>query len=260
MARITRVAKAQQRYETVPVLNEDGTPKQTPVMKNGVQRTTKRGTPVFLTVTKADRTKPLPMPDCDARGCGKPIEVGKPYKHISPKSGPYGGRTRYRHADCPDWQIWEYSSSLSARVAEVEHDAMLSLEEVEDEDGVQEVLNTAAEAIREIATEKEEGADNIENGFGHETSQSEELRSTAEQLNEWADEIENITIPDLPDADDAECETCCGTGTVSSGTDEEKCEDCEGSGHPSEPTDEQMNDWRSEVSDEVSGVLGNCPV
>ena len=259
MARITRVAKAQQRYATVPVIDEaTGQPKQTPVMgRDGKQKVSKRG-PVFMTVTKADKSQPLPMPDCGL--CGKTIEVGQPYKHISPKSGPYGGNTLYRCADCPDWNVWDYSSSLSARVAEIEHNANNALENVESEEEVQEVLNEAAEAIREIASEKSEGADNIEHGFGHETSQSEELRQTAEQLDSWADEVENITIPDAPDPEDADCETCCGTGTVSSEDDEIPCDDCDGSGHPSEPTAEQLDEWRAEVSDEVSGVLGNCPV
>ena len=36
MARITHVKKAQQRYKTVPVMNDDGTQKQVPVMTRRV--------------------------------------------------------------------------------------------------------------------------------------------------------------------------------------------------------------------------------
>ena len=122
MPTITHVKKAQQRYAMVPVCNPDGTPKQTPVMRgDGTQKTTKRGALVFMTVTVADKTKPQPLDTCDF--CHQPIEVGTPYKHITPKSGPYGGHKRTRHESCPTWQVWEYSSSLSARIAQIQHDA-----------------------------------------------------------------------------------------------------------------------------------------
>ena len=212
MARITRVQKAQQRYEQVPVLNEDGTPKQTPVMsRHGTQKVTKRGKPVFMTVTVQDRTKPLPNRKCGK--CGKEIEVGSPYKHISPRSGPYGGRTLYRCKSCPDWHVWEYSGSLSARLAEIDFNFTEELDaEFEDTDYVQDALNTAAEAVREIAGEKTEAADNIENGFQHATYQSDELRDQGEQLESWADEIESADIPELPEPEETECEPCDGTG------------------------------------------------
>jgi hypothetical protein len=215
MAKITRVAKAQQRYEQVPVIDpETGQQKQTPVMRNGKQRVTKTGRPIFLTVTANDKSKPLPNRKCGK--CGNEITVGSPYKHISPRSGPYGGRTLYRCASCPDWHVWEYSSSLSARTAEISHDFWESFNGtlLESQDDVTSLLNDAAERVREIASEKEESASNIEDGFGHATSMSEELTDVAEQLNSWADDIESADIPEYPEPEEDDCDECDGSGEV----------------------------------------------
>lgn len=285
MPRVTHVKKAQQRYETVPVM-ENGRAKQTPVMgRDGKQKTTKRGTPVFMTVTVADRTKPLPPETCDY--CHQPIKVGTPYKHISPKSGPYGGTKRSRHEDCPTWQVWDYSSSLYARTARVAHDFSLALVDAESEDDVQSALDEAAEAVREIAQEKEEGADNIESGFGHETSASEELRDVAQQLNDWADEIESSDVPAFPEPEtDYERWYAVATDTMAVlfedehpegfDTDEEAqqaldeylAETGEDASTyvieqrdytPDVPTDDQVDEWRSEVQDSLT-IVDECPV
>lgn len=259
MAQITRVKKAQQRYEMVPVLNPDGSQKQTPVMKNGVQATTRTGRLVFMDVTVADKTKPLPNASCGK--CGKEIEVGQPYKHISPRSGPYGGRRLVRCAACPDWMVWEYSSSLSARLAEVEYDFSNALGDVSTTDEVQDALNEAAARVREIAEEKRESASSIEDGFGHETSQSAELNDIADSLDSWADEIESADIPELPDTDDLECENCEGSGktTNDEGDESEDCSECEGTGHPTEPPEDAIDEWRSEVQGDLT-IVGEPPV
>lgn len=90
MPKITYVKKAQQRYATVPVLDENGEQKKVPVtVKNGEQKVTKHGRPVFRSVTVADYNKPLPNHTCGK--CGNEIKVGDPYMWIAPKSGPYGG-------------------------------------------------------------------------------------------------------------------------------------------------------------------------
>lgn len=216
MARITRVKRAQQRYAQVPVIDpETGRQKRTPVMRaNGQQKMTKRGTPVFMDVTVADRSQPLPNRTCGK--CHQEIKVGDPYKHISPRSGPYGGRTMYRCASCPDWHVWEYSSSLSARVAQISHDFWESFNDTtfESTDEVQELLNSAAEAIREIAEEKREGASNIEDGFGHSTYQSDELNDIADQLDSWADDVEGVSLTDYPEPEEADCDECEGSGEV----------------------------------------------
>lgn len=278
MARVTHVKKAQQRFVMVPILDENGQPQRTPVMRNGVQKTSKRG-PVFITLTTPDTTKPLPNYKCDF--CNKEIEVGTPYKHITPKSGPFGGHKRTRHAACPTWQVWDYSNSLSARIAQIVWNFEQAVSDATCADDFKSAQNDAAEEIRAIASEKEESAENIENGFGHETQMSTDLRDVAEQLNTWADEVEDCDVeepePQETDCDECqstgsieidcsdcggsgevkcdsgehECETCKGNGTV-----EDQCDgDCGGSGTytPDNPTDEQISDWRDDT-------LGSHPI
>lgn len=214
MARVTYVKKAQQRYVQVPVIDPvTREQKQTPVLRrDGTQKTTKHGRPVFMRVTVDDKTKPLPNLTCEV--CGKEIEPGSPYKHVTPKSGPYGGRKRVRCAACPTWRQWDLSQSLSARVAQIEHDFRQAIEGVETKEDVESALNDAAEAIREIAEEKREGAQNIEDGFGHPTSMSEELTDVADQLDSWADDVEGADVPDLPEPEGEDCDECAGSGTI----------------------------------------------
>lgn len=269
MARITHVKKAQQRYERVPVLDEDGQPKRTPVMdrRTGKQKVSKRG-PVFMDVTVDDRTKPKPNLRCDFPGCGvgpQPGQIvpGQAYKHITPKSGPYGGTQRNRHEEHPSWNVWEYSSSLSARIAEIEsHFDPSQFDNVED---LQSHLDEIAEEIRSLAEEKRESASNIEDGFGHATFASDELNEQADALESWADEVESLEIPEFPESEpqwffkapgaeepegpfeseeDAQVEV--DTHAEESGLDPDDYEVY--SDDLDEPTEEQISEWQDEVA------------
>jgi hypothetical protein len=272
MARITHVKSAQQRYATVPVIDPaTGQQKVTPVMKGGQQKVTKRGKPVFLRVTKADKSKPLPNLRCDFPGCtidGGEIKPGTAYMHISPKSGPYGGTQRNRHAAHPSWNVWDYSYSINAQAQRIAHDAMEQVSGVESTEDVESILSSAADEIRELAEQRRESASNIEDGFGHATYQSEQLESDADELESWADEVEGTDVPELPEPEATDCDECDGTGTVDGNPEaadpterEVECSECGGTGQidNDEPTDEQMDDWRSEVEDALS-VLDECPV
>lgn len=196
MATITHVKKSQQRYTMV------NTGVRTPVLdgKTGQQKVTKTGTPVFRNATVEDLDSPLPPPTCDF--CDKPIDVGSAYKHITPKSGPYGGTKRSRHEEHPDWQVWEYSNSLSARVAQIV--ASVETGAIETVDDAEAVAAEAVEQIQELAEEKRESASSIEEGFGHETSQSEELAGQADELDSWASEGESLSFEDEPELADHE--------------------------------------------------------
>jgi hypothetical protein len=187
-----------------------------------------------------------PLNTCDS--CGKEIAVGSPYKYMSIKTGPYSSRKLVRCADCSDWHIWEYSNSTSARVAQIVHEAETSLADADDEDAARDIMQTAAEAARDLAEEKREGASNIEDGFGHPTQQSEELTDLADQLDEWAESLEQASIPDFPDAQDAECEECSGAREVTRDeTHLVPCPECDGRGHPDEVTEDQLEEWRDEL-------------
>jgi hypothetical protein len=262
MARTTHVKKAQQRYETKVVLDDAGEPKRTPVMKNGEQKVTKRGKPVFMTVTERDLTKPLPPETCES--CRLPIEVGTPYKHITPKSGPYGGRKRSRHESCPSWQVWDYSNSLSAQLARISHDFWEAVDSAEGPDDVTSALGDAASSITEIADQKKESASNMEDGFGHATEKSEELESQGDELETWAGEVETADVPDMVECEECtdgekDCSSCDGTGVV----DGEHCDECDGAGTVScencDGSGEDIDAWRDAVRDELT-IVDESPV
>jgi hypothetical protein len=268
MARVTHVKSAQQRYKTVPVIDPaTGEQKTTPVLrKDGTPKTTKRGREVVRRITTNDKTQPLPNRHCGK--CNKEIEVGMGYKWIAPKSGPYGGRKMYRCEACPTWMVWEYSSSFSARMAQIEHEADIT-GPWESEDDARQAASDVAEQIRELAQEKEQGADNIEEGFGHSTYISDEMRDQAQQLEDWADEVEQSVddATSFPEVEEVDCEQCGGSGILvneeaEEGEEDEECGDCEGTGSvtPDEPTEEQIEEWSSEVADAISNALSNCPI
>ena len=273
MARVTHVKKAQQRYATKPVLDENGQQVRTPVMWNGEQIVTKRG-PKFLRVTERDLTKPLPNLRCDYPGCtidGGEILPGTPYKWIKPKSGPYGGHQKNRHAAHPSWNVWDYSSSLSAQVACIESEATSAVDGADSEDDVAAALNDAAEAIRELAEQKREGASNIESGFGHATYQSEELEQQADDLDSWADDVEGTEVEALSEFPcdsctdgQTDCDACAGTGKAEDDENGEDCDECDGTGEQEcqfcDGTGENLEAARESWTEAVSEALGNCPV
>lgn len=272
MARITHVKRARQRYETVPVLDDQGEQVIIPVTnKDGSPKTDKHGRQITIRKTTEDLTKPLPPRTCEH--CGEPIEVGTPYKHVTPRSGPYGGQQRNRHETCPTWQIWELSNSWSARAAQAVDgfDGAYFTDEATGPDDID--TSEVADAIRELAEESREAAENIRDGFGHDTWLSEEADSRADELDQWADEVENVDLPDLDDPEEVACPECEGEGRVENpdydaddeDSDEEEeidCPDCDGTGRVEgeEHTEEQLNDWRDEAAAAIDDVLGACPV
>lgn len=286
MARVTHVKKAQQRYEQVPVIDpETGEQKRVPVMKNGTQKTDKRGRPVFMRLTQEDRTRPKEPLRCDFPGCSVDPEPGKilpgqAYKWIKPKSGPYGGSQKNRHEEHPSWHVWEYSSSMSARLAQISHDFWEAIDSCETEDDVQSALDDAGSAIEELAEEKRESASNIEEGFGHPTEKSEELEGIADELESWKDEITGQSIPDLPEPDDRyfiegpdgsrhgdengyddEDEARAALDTmVDELTLEGSADDYEIVAEPGEdPSEDQLQEWRDQVRDELT-LIDEPPV
>jgi hypothetical protein len=253
MARVTYVKRAQQRYATVPVLDENGRPKTVAMKrKDGTPKVTKRGREVVMRLTVSDKTKPLPPERCGK--CGTEITPGTPYKWIKPKSGPYGGRLMVRCGTCPVWQRWEYNHSLSAQLERIAWEAGESFDAgVDTQSEVEEILATAAEEIRSLAAEKEESAQSIEDGFGHPTTTSEELTEVAEQLNSWADDVEQADVPVEPDESEY-------TDHEFEADQDGKCEECGEYGHQNDETyDEALDAWRDEARDALS-ILDESPV
>jgi hypothetical protein len=249
VARVTFVKKAQQRYVMVPQIDPaTGLP-----LRLATDRKDKHNRTVYRTVTVADKTQPLPPEECGK--CRKPINVGDPYKHITPRSGPYGGRRMVRCGTCPAWHRWEYSSSLSARIEQIQWQFEQDVSNAESADDFSSAATNTAESIRELAGEKRDASDSLESGFGHATSQSDELGEQADLLESWADEIESTDYTD-PEPEEEECDECGGSGKDG----DVECSQCEGTGSftPDEPSDDTLGSWQDEMLSN-SGI-DNCPV
>lgn len=278
MARVTHVKKAQQRYRTVPVLDADGKQVSVPVMgRDGKQKTTKSGRLVFQRQTRSDKSQPLPPLKCES--CGKDIEIGTPYKHVTPKSGPYGGHKRNRHESCPDWRPSELSSSKMATVMAAQESFYDQLYSLDEKDAIQDAVNEVAEAAREVASEYEESADNIEQYFPS-SDKADELRDNASQLEGWADELEQaldgeedeptvdhvvyvvmhnglrVVDEEFEDTDDAQ-------GALDTYADEHDVDRSDLSieeEDASEPNEDEKDTWLEALRDAATNAVENCPL
>lgn len=193
MARVTYVKKAQARFKTVPVLDNDGDQKVIPVMrKDGSPKKAKSGREITRRLTVDDPSQPLPNRKCEK--CSVEIKVGDPYKWVKPKSGPYGGSKRVRCMACPSWRPSELTSSNALGILYAAQEAFgdaVSGWDREDIGGLEEALDDLASGVREAGEAYIESADNMESGFGTATSVSDEIREKGETLTGAADDIEN---------------------------------------------------------------------
>jgi len=140
--------------------------------------------------------------------CGKKIPVGSSYKHCSPRAHRAArGYKRIRCDSCPSWRPSELTSSgaLSALYG-AQESAEDALDEWDGEsiDDVRSILEDCASGIREAAETYRESAQNIEDGFGHSTSTSEDLVAKADNLESGADEVESVDLDDFDDEPDAD--------------------------------------------------------
>lgn len=139
--------------------------------------------------------------------CGEPIEAGQAYKYFQPRFGP----AHKRHIACPHWKPSQMVSNekLSALYAAQEaaedsidgwkpspQDKHLDTSELEG------ILSDAAQDFREVSEMYSESAQNIEDGFGHSTSMSEEMTEKAEEIESFADNLESAVFDDPPEKED----------------------------------------------------------
>lgn len=174
---------------------------------------------------------------CDR--CGVKLSAGESYKWVGLRpSGPGSHLKKKRCTSCPTWRQSELVFSKRAGI----YAAMESWEDFLDNgfdtpDEVQSALEEVANQVREVAGEYEESADNMEDGFGHATYKSDELREIAETLEGWADEIE-YAIDSLPDAPDEDDPTTWGSYEPDDDADDDERD---------EAFDQAMDEWRDEV-------------
>jgi hypothetical protein len=266
------VATARQRYKMIPKLDGSGNPVVTPVMKkDGVTpRTTRAGKPVVRKVTIADKSQPI---DTKCERCGKLIKPGSKYRKVAIKQT-YGGIRRRRCIECPAWEPWELSNSLASRIMQIQGETVDGSEWNEEQEA-RDRAGEIAEMIRELASEKEEAASNMEEGFGHPTSQSEEISEQAQSLNDWADEVENAVdnADDFPE--EGQCANCGGEGQLECSDHErhsddegdedycdgnEECVECGGTGEGEDIDEQLIEDWRQSAQQAIEDALSNCPI
>lgn len=213
--------------------------------------------------------------------CNHEVQPGEPYAYQDRKTGPYSSVKR----------IWCFQHMRSIKPSELESNPRrASIMEAEEAvgDAVDQLAegeySALAEALREakstletIKDELEDGANNIEDGFGHETQQSEEMHDQASQLEEWMDEIEGAADeiesmePDEPEDSD-ECDNCghprsehgndegCSHTEVDAGSAEPDDDDvCECTGFTSADDDERESTW-DDAKEKATEVMGQNPL
>jgi hypothetical protein len=143
--------------------------------------------------------------------CGTEINEGDSYRWFASRIGRSSFRRNYCVNHNPRPSHMTTSDKLSQLYAAQENveDAL----EVQNfsRDDIALALNDAAEQAKGVGEEYTESADNIEDGFGHETQMSEEIREKAENCEEWAStleeaayEVEQLADPDSDPEHDEE--------------------------------------------------------
>jgi hypothetical protein len=136
--------------------------------------------------------------------CSTEIKPGDSYKWFANRIGTYSQRKNF----CANCQVRPSDQTTSPHLQTI----YLAQEAAEDAlakgDGLglidlAEIVRGFAEGVREASESYNESAENIEQGFGHETTQSEEIRdkaseceSAADTLDSAADDIESLDDPD----------------------------------------------------------------
>jgi hypothetical protein len=149
--------------------------------------------------------------------CNKPINIGDPYKWVAPRAHRAAhGIKRVRHTTCPGWKPSELTSShhlatiYAAQEAAEEQITAVTVDTTEDVPNAEEdLLGIAAEfaeSVMEASESYGESAQNIEDGFGHETYQSEELREKSEAVDGWSDDVAAYTVEEFVESLD--CMDC----------------------------------------------------
>lgn len=124
------------------------------------------------------------------RFCGKSIEYGQPYKWFASKIGRMSRRSNY-HQGCKIPPSHRTTSKMGTI-----YDAQEEFVAGDSPDEIRNNVSAFAEVVREVAEEYRESAQNMEEGFGHSTYQSDELTDRADQLESWADDLDSVDIED----------------------------------------------------------------
>jgi hypothetical protein len=193
--------------------------------------------------------------------CNAPIEAGQAYVWAQA----FRQQRRVVHQSCGGFQPWETEpNEKRAAIYHAQHDAHVQLDGLDadayiDAEGcnaegfvsdVQSVLDEFAEALNEVQSMYEESADNIEDGFGHETESSSEQRELGEQVESWSSDVTDAlsSVGDEPDFD-----------TDDDDGDAERDVDADDDERAA-ARDEAWQTWVDEVVGAASDAIDDCPI
>ena len=146
--------------------------------------------------------------------CGEPILAGQAYKWVKPRAYRGGrGIKRSRHIGCPTWRRSELTSSEhlgNLYGADETVEDFIAEATAPDFEGLAAAMDDALSMIDEARSGYEEAADNIEDGFGHSTYISDELRDKAQEVEDFHTTVDEARseIEAMPNDLDESCGQC----------------------------------------------------
>ena len=197
-------------------------------------------------------------------GCRQPIVKGEAYKFFTP----YRAGKVCRHEACGSFKQSELASNdkLSTLYAAIE-DAQDELNEtvINSLDDLMSISDTLVASIKEVAEMYQESASAIEDGFGHSTSQSEEMSDNASTLEDFANDVESA-INDIDEFDedsrieefDESIEDDVEFDAANFASIEEQAQAINEAREAF--LDEKRTEWVQEAVDAFENVLSECPL
>lgn len=195
-----------------------------------------------------------------ARHCGRcrdEIQIGQPYLWWRRKTGNASGITYIRcgKPECapkPSEVVTNQYASMIMAAAEGFDAGVGGFESAQD---IAEALREYGQTATEISEMMIENADNMESGFGHSTSTSDELRERGDAWESYAQEVES-EADDIEgmEPEDEECSEC------GQPEDDENHDGGEGDDkHEFDPGDDKMQELITEAIEKAQDIMGNTP-
>jgi chromosome segregation ATPase len=180
--------------------------------------------------------------------CGKcrtAIHKGDGYQWIKFRRG--GTRTRCLKTECKftrsDMTTSDKLSQLYAAQETAHHDLASAFDSLDD---VRTILDECGSVAESVAEEYRESAQNIEDGFGHATSTSEEIGEKADACDAWKSELEGA----LDSSEEFDENAARAEIEQEKGADEELTDD-----EMEERLKEKREEWREEVRETAQEAI-----
>lgn len=134
--------------------------------------------------------------------CHTAIEPGMPYQWWANRAP--GQRGSFRNIRCMNCTptVAERTPGRRGQWLQMEQDFEQRICDISAFEDLENVAGEIAGEIRDFANEFIESADNMESGFGHETSTSAELRERGEEIESAADGLEQLSFDEPEEAEE----------------------------------------------------------